>query len=84
MKDHHPDKTGKPFFLAMGFSGHIPRTLRRRTMQALPVDKIEPLMEKPGDRDDIPSVGLHDRPTSENSRWPSARKSFKPTTPPSR
>ena len=34
MKAHHPDKTGKPFFLAMGFSARTPRTSRRRTMRS--------------------------------------------------
>ena len=63
MKDHHPDKTGKPFFLAMGFfRPHTPYVAPAHYAKFYPVDKIEPLMEKPGDRDDIPSVGLHDRP----------------------
>ena len=63
MKDHHPDKTGKPFFLAMGFfRPHTPYVAPAHYAKLYPVDKIEPLMEKPGDREDIPSVGLHDRP----------------------
>ena len=63
MKAHHPDKTGKPFFLAMGFfRPHTPYVAPAHYAKLYPVDKIEPLMEKPGDRDDIPSVGLHDRP----------------------
>ena len=80
MKDHHPDKTGKPFFLAMGFFLHTPYVAPAHYAKLYPVDKIEPLMEKPGDRDDIPSVGLHDRPHQRELTWPSARKSFKPTT----
>ena len=63
MKEHHPDKTGKPFFLAMGFfRPHTPYVAPAHYAKLYPLEKIIPLMEKAGDRNDIPSLALHDRP----------------------
>ena len=63
MEDHHPDKTGKPFFLAVGFyRPHTPYVAPLHHAQHYPLDKIEPVLELPGDRDDIPPAALPDRP----------------------
>lgn len=59
---NHPAKTGKPFFLAMGFyRPHTPYVAPPRYFDLYPRAKIRPVMEKPGDRDDIPPAALHDR-----------------------
>lgn len=63
MEENHPDKTGKPFFLAVGFyRPHTPYVAPSRYFDLYPRDKIKPVMEKPGDRDDIPPAALADRP----------------------
>ena len=63
MKDNHPDKTGKPFFLAMGFfRPHTPYVAPAHYAKLYSLDKIDPVLEESGDRDDIPSLALHDRP----------------------
>ncbi|MEE2948330.1 MAG: sulfatase [Verrucomicrobiota bacterium] len=62
MTDHHPDKTGKPFFLAMGFfRPHTPYVAPAHYAKLYPLDKIDPVLERPGDRDDIPAAALADR-----------------------
>ena len=62
IKENHPDKTGKPFFLAMGFfRPHTPYVAPAHYAKLYPLDKIDPVMEKPGDRDDIPPAALADR-----------------------
>ena len=63
MESHHPKKTGKPFFLAMGFyRPHTPFVAPSRYFDLYPLDKIKPVMEKKGDREDIPPAPLADRP----------------------
>ena len=62
IEENHPDKTGKPFFLAMGFfRPHTPYVAPAHYANLYPLDKIDPVMEKPGDRDDIPPAALADR-----------------------
>ncbi len=62
LEEHHPKKTGKPFFLAMGFyRPHTPYVAPPHYFDMYPVQKIKPVMEKEGDRDDIPLAALHDR-----------------------
>ena len=62
IEEHHRNKTGKPFFLAMGFfRPHTPYVAPAHYAKLYPLDKIDPVMEKPGDRDDIPSAALADR-----------------------
>ena len=62
IEKNHPDKTGKPFFLAMGFfRPHTPYVAPAHYADLYPLDKIDPVMEKPGDRDDIPPAALADR-----------------------
>jgi len=63
LKEHHPEKTGKPFFLAMGFyRPHTPYVAPSHYFQKYPRSAIDPVLEKPGDRDDIPLAALADRP----------------------
>ncbi len=63
LKKHHPKKTGKPFFLAVGFyRPHTPYVAPSKYFDMYPREKIQPLMEKKGDRDDIPPAALADRP----------------------
>ncbi|NND98524.1 MAG: sulfatase [Pirellulaceae bacterium] len=63
LEEHHPDKTDQPFFLAVGFyRPHTPYVAPPSFFDLYPLDKIQPVMEKPGDRDDIPIAALHDRP----------------------
>lgn len=63
LKQHHPEKTGKPFFLAMGFyRPHTPYVAPSPYFAKYPLEAIDPVLEKPGDRDDIPLAALHDRP----------------------
>jgi len=62
IEENHPDKTGKPFFLAMGFfRPHTPYVAPAHYANLYPLDKIDPVMEKAGDRDDIPPAALADR-----------------------
>ena len=63
LETHHPDKTGKPFFIAMGFyRPHTPYVAPTHYIEMYSREKIDPVMEVPGDRDDIPAAALHDRP----------------------
>lgn len=63
LENHHPTKTGKPFFLAVGFyRPHTPYVAPTHHFKRYPLDKIKPVLEKPGDRDDIPVAALADRP----------------------
>ena len=63
LENHHPTKTGKPFFLAVGFyRPHTPYVAPTHHFKRYPLDKIKPVLEKPGDRDDIPIAALADRP----------------------
>jgi len=62
MEENHPAKTGKPFFLAVGFyRPHTPYVAPARWFDLYPLDKIQPEMERPGDRDDMPAPALRDR-----------------------
>jgi choline-sulfatase len=63
LEEHHPEKTGKPFFLAVGFyRPHTPYVAPSKYFDLYPREKITPIMERQGDRDDIPPAALHDRP----------------------
>jgi len=63
LEEHHPKKTGKPFFLAVGFyRPHTPYVAPTHHAKHYPLDKINPVLEIPGDRDDIPPAALPDRP----------------------
>lgn len=63
LEEHHPKKTGKPFFLAVGFyRPHTPYVAPTHYFNLYPRDQIKPVLLQPGDRDDIPAAALHDRP----------------------
>lgn len=63
LESQHPEKTGKPFFLAVGFyRPHTPYVAPSHWFEKYPVDQIDPVLEKTGDRDDIPLAALADRP----------------------
>ncbi len=62
LADHHPRRTGKPFFLAVGFyRPHTPYVAPSKYFDLYSRDEIEPVMEVPNDRDDIPPAALADR-----------------------
>jgi arylsulfatase A-like enzyme len=63
LEEHHPEKTGQPFFLAVGFfRPHTPFVAPPKYFDKYPVDRIEPVVEQEGDRDDIPLAAQYDRP----------------------
>ncbi len=63
MEENHPSKTGRPFFLAMGFyRPHTPYVAPSHYFDLYPTDAIDPVMLHPNDRDDIPKAALPDRP----------------------
>jgi len=63
LNELHPDKTGRPFFLAVGFyRPHTPFVAPSRFFDLYPLDQIDPVLEKPDDRDDIPMAAWFDRP----------------------
>jgi len=63
LKENLPAKTGKPFFLAVGFyRPHTPYVAPSRYFDLYPRERINPVLEKPGDREDIPVAALADRP----------------------
>jgi len=53
----------EPFFLAVGFyRPHTPYVAPQHYFKWYPRDRIQPVLERPGDRDDIPIAALADRP----------------------
>ena len=63
MEQRHPSRTGKPLFLAVGFyRPHTPYVAPAPFFEMYPPDRIQPVLEVPGDRDDIPVAALADRP----------------------
>ncbi len=63
MEEQHPSRTGKPLFLAVGFyRPHTPFVAPSPYFDLYPLDRVDPVLEVPGDRDDIPVAALADRP----------------------
>ncbi|MEZ6065713.1 MAG: sulfatase-like hydrolase/transferase [Planctomycetaceae bacterium] len=63
LKEHHPEQTGKPFFLAVGFyRPHTPYVAPSHYFDLYNRELIEPTLEQPWDRNDIPPAALADRP----------------------
>jgi iduronate 2-sulfatase len=63
LEEHHPDRTGRPFFLAVGFyRPHTPFVAPARHFDRYPRAAIQPVWMREGDRDDIPLAALADRP----------------------
>ena len=63
LREHHPDKTGKPFFLALGFyRPHTPFVAPKRWFDRYPPENVELAQVPPGDRENKPVAALADRP----------------------
>lgn len=63
MEDNHPEKTGKPFFLAVGFfRPHLPFIAPSKYFDMYPLDQIKLAVRQDDDRDDIPISALPDKP----------------------
>ena len=63
MEEKNPSRTGTPLFLAVGFyRPHTPFVAPAPYFELYPKDQINPVLEQPGDRDDIPIAALADRP----------------------
>ena len=62
LQEHHPDKTGKPFFLGVGyFRPHVPFIAPTKYFDLYPLETIEPFQNPADNRDDIPRAALADR-----------------------
>lgn len=63
LEEHHAAQTDQPIFLAVGFyRPHTPYVAPQSYFEKYPLEDIHPVMEEPGDRDDIPVAALADRP----------------------
>ena len=63
MDELHPDNTGRPLFLAVGYyRPHVPLIAPRRYFEMYPLAEIELPQYPANDRDDIPIPALADRP----------------------
>ncbi|MBT5186607.1 MAG: sulfatase [Kordiimonadaceae bacterium] len=63
IKRNHPGKTGKPFFMGVGFyRPHTPFVAPKRYYDLYDLDSIKPYIMPKNDRDDIPGIALTDRP----------------------
>ena len=62
LEENHPDKTGKPFFLALGFyRPHTPFVAPSEFFDLYPLEQIQPLEVPEGDRENKPVAALADR-----------------------
>lgn len=63
LREHHPDKTGKPLFLALGlYRPHTPYVAPGRFFDLYPPGSLELAEVPPGDREGKPLAALADRP----------------------
>ena len=63
LEANHPEKTGRPFFIAMGFyRPHTPYVAPHTYFDMYPKSLINPYIMPEDDRDDIPKAALQDRP----------------------
>ena len=63
LEEHRALQPDQPIFLAVGFyRPHTPFVAPRSSFDAYPLEAIHPVLEEPGDRDDIPVAALADRP----------------------
>lgn len=63
LNEFNPQKTGKPFFIGVGFfRPHTPFIAPERYFEKYPLDQIKPIANPEDDRDDIPKAAWADRP----------------------
>ena len=63
MTELHPEKTGKPLFLAVGYyRPHVPFVAPSEFFDMYPPENLTLAEHQPDDRDDIPIPALADRP----------------------
>jgi arylsulfatase A-like enzyme len=63
LSEYHPDKTGQPLFLALGFyRPHTPYVAPPRFFDRYPPGRVELAAVPPGDRENKPVAALADRP----------------------
>jgi len=62
LEENNPQKTGKPFFLALGFyRPHTPFIAPEAYFDLYPLEQIQPVEVPPGDRENKPVAALADR-----------------------
>jgi len=62
LRENHPDNTGKPFFLALGFyRPHTPFVAPDAYFDLYPLNSIQPIVVPAGDRENKPVAALADR-----------------------
>ena len=62
IKKNHPAKTGKPFFMGVGFyRPHTPYVAPKKYFDMYPLKDVKPYMMPADDRKDIPRIALPDR-----------------------
>ena len=62
LEENNPQKTGKPFFLALGFyRPHTPYVAPEAYFDLYPLEAIQPVEVPPGDRENKPIAALADR-----------------------
>ncbi len=67
LRQHHPDKTGKPFFIGAGFyRPHTPFVAPKKYFDLYPLNSLEPYIAPKSDRRDIPAIALTDRPSQQS------------------
>ncbi len=60
LKENHPEKTGKPFFLAYGiYRPHPPMIVPKKHWDAIDISKYKIPEVPENDRDDIPEINWH-------------------------
>lgn len=63
LEEHRASRPDQPIFLAVGFyRPHTPYVAPQSWFDKYPLEDIHPVLEAPGDRDDIPVAALADRP----------------------
>ncbi len=77
LKKNHPEKTGKPFFLAVGYyRPHVPFAAPEKYFDLYPLDKIEVHEPDASDLDDIPVAALSNMPHEDSINLETRRKLY--------
>ena len=67
IKEHHPKKTGKPFFMGVVcYRPHTPFVAPKKYFDLYPLESIKPYIMPKNDRKDIPPIALSDRANQTN------------------